>query len=673
MRFELKRKILCWLLAATLCVTTAFTGQSIYAQGTDAQVSDETQGVAAEETADPETAEAEDAAEPETVEPEDPMLEAQDEDWITAEDLGQISEKSANSWRYDGGMMSEEAMDYNAQLGSTMEEPPVETKGAGDLGYGDTNNKSWTYKYNGKSVTSKGGYLKGIDISYWQGDINWDKVKTVVNKGGLDFVIIRCGWGTNSTSKDDSKFARNVAACESRNIPYGVYLYSYATSLSQAKSEANHTLRLLQGHYPNFPVYYDLEDKSILKATGYSKTKITGFAEKYCSMLADEGYKAGVYANLNWFTKYINGTTLKSEGCDLWLAQWVISGTKSYSSLGHGDKYSIWQCCSYGTISGISGRVDLNLLVRPHSEMENFMADRLPSKLKIKTPDKTSGYINTDSAVTKYGPGIGYRPTSVTLDYGTQVEIKGMVGKYYKLANQEDGVNVWIHKSWVAGPKDVKEIKSDVDEEENTYYYGETYDGSTITSAWFTLDGKKYHANAEGKLDTGFVKIGSYHYGFDNECAMYKSTSQWFECKKYTFDSKGRAYQKKAKMKKKASYRSGPGTKYKKKGTLKKGKYLYIIRKSGSWSQMPNGYWVKTSATKTTIIYPVCKPEVEENYQALMTETYVSRSGPGEGYLKKTPYETGTEVTVSGTYGSWAQLTSGYWVPISMLNKLEGN
>ncbi len=659
MRFNAKRKILSWMLAAALCVTTALSGQAIYAQENQPERTDETQEVVTEEILPAE--EMDETIDPKTE--EEPMEDPQDDDWITAEDLGQIAEKSADSWRYDDGMMSEDAMDYNAQLGSTMEEPPLR---AAKGGYGTTNSKSWTYKYDGKSVTCSGGYLKGIDISYWQGNINWDKVKTVVDNGGLDFVIIRCGWGVDSTNKDDSKFARNVSACEARNIPYGVYLYSYAKSQSEALSEANHTLRLLKNHYPNYPVYYDLEDKSILNATGKSKSKITGFARTYCSTLANNGYKAGVYANLNWFKSYIDESALKNEGYDLWLAQWMISkGEHKYSGLGHGSKYTIWQCCSYGTISGISGRVDLNLLVRPFSEIENYMADRVPATLQISAPDKTLGYIKVSSATTKYGPGNGYRSTPVKLGYATELKIIGMVGSYYQLEQKDGDRNLWVAKTDVAAPTEAYAVRSAADEEGNAYNYIEAFNGDMIISAWSTILGKTYYSTETGTLATGVKKIGNYIYGFDSTGFMYRSTSQWFGCKRYTFDSAGKAYLKQAKTKKKSVYRTGPGTKYAKKGTLKKKKAIYVVRTSGSWSQMPNGYWVKNSTIRATAIYPVYKPETNDSYRAVLKAKYKSRSGPGTSYIKKKTYKKGAKITVSGTYGGWAKLTSGYWVPIS--------
>ena len=635
MIFSRVKKTIACVLTVLLCVTTMFTGDFVFGE----EVTGET-----EPTVQADEVQA--AEEPESIE-------------ILAEDPEQYAEESANSWRYDNGQLTEELLDFNAQMGATIENDMV-SAASEVTDYGESNTKYWIFKAgyaNNKTLTCSGGYLKGIDISVWQGNVDWSKIKTQVTKGNLDFVIIRCGYGTNSKSHDDSKFARNVKACEEKDIPYGVYLYSYAKSKSNATSEANHALRLLKGHYPDYPVYYDLEDNSIPK----SKSKVTKYAKIFCSTLANNGYKSGVYANLNWFNHYIDGSELKKAGYDLWLAQWPRKD-KDYSEYGYGDKYSIWQCGSYGSVSGISGRVDTNLLVKSYDKMQAFMSDEtLPATLTIKAPDKTKGIVSVSSLSSRFGPGFGYRKSD-TYTFGTVVTITRMANGYYQL---EDGN--WVSTSSICGENDPFEAVQETDEEGVVHNYIKTFGGEIITSKWITLNGNKYYATETGDLQTGYVKIGNYSYGFSDAGVMYKSASHWFGCKKYAFDSKGRAYLKKAKTKKKTPYRKRPGKKYAKKGTLKKGKALYVIRKSGSWSQMTNGYWIKTSRLKTTVVYPTYKPEIDVEYKATLTAKYTSRSGPSTSYIKKTTYKKGKEVTVKGTYGNWAQLSSGYWVPISKL------
>ncbi|EKC49594.1 Glycoside hydrolase, family 25, partial [human gut metagenome] len=154
---------------------------------------------------------------------------------------------------------------------------------------------------NGNKKVIKGATMKGIDVSYHNGTINWKKVAA----SDVDYAIIRCGYGDNIKSQDDKKWAENVAGCEKNNIPYGVYIYSYATSVKQAESEANHVLRLIKGHTLNFPIYYDMEDAVQAKLSKSNRTKI---ANKFLGIIKNAGYECGIYANLNWWNNYLDSS-----------------------------------------------------------------------------------------------------------------------------------------------------------------------------------------------------------------------------------------------------------------------------------------------------------------------------------------------------------------------------
>lgn len=242
----------------------------------------------------------------------------------------QCIEKDAESWRYHDGCIRTDNKNTNKKLTATSITPWSK--------YGDD-------YYNDKGMVISGALNKGIDVSAWQGDIDWDKVSA----DGIEFAIIRCGYGSDKTDYDDSKWKRNAQECERLGIPYGVYLYSYAESINDVKSEAQHTLRLLDGFNPTFPVYYDLEDtKTVLKQ---GRNSIIDFANTWCSIIEDNGYAAGIYANLNWFDNYLNDDSLSAY--EHWVAQW--NSTCQYSG-----EYGLWQCTSSGSVDGISGNVDLD-------------------------------------------------------------------------------------------------------------------------------------------------------------------------------------------------------------------------------------------------------------------------------------------------------------------------
>ena len=207
----------------------------------------------------------------------------------------------------------------------------------------------------------------GIDVSYAQGQIDWAKVKAA----GCDFAILRCGYGSGG---NDSQFKKNVEGCKANGIPFGVYLYSYAWDAGIAKQEADWTLKVLSGAgvKPSdlaLPVYFDLENEvgnpshpAYGKPAGVDGNgnyrvieggvaAFASIASSYCSVIEGEGYKAGVYANLNWWNNYLSASDFNSW--DRWVAQYN-------STCDYAGRYSIWQYSSRGTIDGISGAVDVN-------------------------------------------------------------------------------------------------------------------------------------------------------------------------------------------------------------------------------------------------------------------------------------------------------------------------
>ena len=187
---------------------------------------------------------------------------------------------------------------------------------------------------------------KGIDVSYAQGDIDWNKAKNYI-----DYVIIRCGYGSNIVSQDDTQWHRNVSECERLGIPYGVYLYSYAKTEESARSEAEHALRLLKGHAPALPVFYDCEEHGTEDAS--RKT-----AETFIQRLKKVGYECGIYASRSWFNSYLSGI-----GADMyWIGDYGTNTGFPQTKPGIGRPVDIWQYTSKGVVPGIKGNVDMDIL-----------------------------------------------------------------------------------------------------------------------------------------------------------------------------------------------------------------------------------------------------------------------------------------------------------------------
>ncbi len=189
---------------------------------------------------------------------------------------------------------------------------------------------------------------RGVDISKWQGDVNFKEVKA----SGIEFVIARIGYGMYENQKD-GKFERNYKEATNNNLPIGVYLYSYALNEEDAKREAEIVLKWLNNRKLNLPVYYDIEDKS---QQTISKATLTKMCEVFCERIEKAGYWAGIYANKYWLTTHLNYEYLEQK-YTIWVAQY--NNTNTYKG-----KYDMWQYTSQGKVNGINGNVDMNILYR---------------------------------------------------------------------------------------------------------------------------------------------------------------------------------------------------------------------------------------------------------------------------------------------------------------------
>lgn len=261
---------------------------------------------------------------------------------IAADESNPQDGDHANSFRYFDGELIEAVEDS----GSNQDEGPEPGLVAAANPY------SWFYinsskqRVNCTSAGIAGIRAKGIDVSNHQGTISWNTVAGT----DVNFVIIRCGYGNDLTKQDDTQWLANVSACERLGIPYGVYLYSYATNTSMAQSEANHALRLLKGHYPQLPVYLDLEDNSITKKCGNSQ--IAANARVFCNAISQAGYTPGIYSNLYWRNRYLTDPVFNTW--HYWIAQYS-------SRCSYGGSYDIWQS-GQCNVRGIANAVDNNFL-----------------------------------------------------------------------------------------------------------------------------------------------------------------------------------------------------------------------------------------------------------------------------------------------------------------------
>ncbi len=201
------------------------------------------------------------------------------------------------------------------------------------------------------------GYVKmqGIDVSKWQGTIDWDKVAA----DGVDYVIIKiAGRGySDGTITLDPMFTTNIEGAKAAGLKVGVYFFTQAISKAEAIEEANFVISNLGDYSLDLPVYYDIE--SIDYATGrldsanLSYQQKTALCEAFCSTIVAAGYSAGIYANKYWLTSMIDGESL-AENYEIWLANWTTE--TSYTGT-----YTTWQYGDSGSVNGISGAVDTDI------------------------------------------------------------------------------------------------------------------------------------------------------------------------------------------------------------------------------------------------------------------------------------------------------------------------
>lgn len=190
---------------------------------------------------------------------------------------------------------------------------------------------------------------RGIDVSYWNGpNLDWGKIKA----GGIDFAICRAGYGKNNI---DSTFKNNVARAAAAGVALGAYWFSYATTVEEAEKEADYLCAAVEstGVKFTYPLCYDYEYDSYDKAVAAGKTPsnelITKMAEAFLARVKKNGYYPANYTNIDYLGK---GFSKLTDRYDTWLAQW---GTNSPSK-----SCTLWQYSSTGTITGVSGRFDMN-------------------------------------------------------------------------------------------------------------------------------------------------------------------------------------------------------------------------------------------------------------------------------------------------------------------------
>ena len=205
------------------------------------------------------------------------------------------------------------------------------------------------YVFDSDGVLTSTTGIMGIDVSKWNGTIDWNQVKA----SGVNYVIIRCGYRGSSAGSliVDPKYKANIEGATKAGLKVGVYFFSQAVDEVEAVQEASMVLDLVKNYKISYPIFLDVE-ASGGRADNISKATRTAVCKAFCQTIQNSGYTAGIYANKTWLTSKIDTSQLGSY--KIWLAQYAAAPTYT-------GRYEMWQYKDSGSVPGISGHVDLNL------------------------------------------------------------------------------------------------------------------------------------------------------------------------------------------------------------------------------------------------------------------------------------------------------------------------
>lgn len=288
------------------------------------------------------------------------------------------------------------------------------------------NSEGWYVNTSGYRI--RGAMERGLDVSEWQGDIDWEKVAA----SDFSFAILRCGaggeWdGMGEYTQDDERWRQNADGCTQAGIPFGCYLYSYATTEEMARSEADHVARLLGLVEPplegledytddpytlELPVYLDLENANM---SGMFPEQMAAVVEAFCARLAELGYtgEVGLYSNTSWMEGRLTGEYFEQFSDTLWVAQYADACT-------YGGAYAIWQSSHSvdGTEFGVPASIDVNFRMTTAAlaeeeialaEGESFALEgrAVPSESRLvyESADPSVAAVDADGVVTALAAG----------------------------------------------------------------------------------------------------------------------------------------------------------------------------------------------------------------------------------------------------------------------------
>ena len=306
----------------------------------------------------------------------------------------------------------------------------------------------------GSSIT--GVYARGVDVSHWQGDIDWSKVA----KDDISFVML----GTRYKGNVDPNFDTNAKGAINNGIKLGAYIYSYAMNVEEAATEADFVINLIKDYPISYPVAFDVEDST--QGT-LSQDELTAIINTFCNKISDAGYYPIIYANDYWIANKLDMNALSQY--EIWVARYNAKHVFSNPCM--------WQATSTGKVDGMSGNVDIDFQYKDFSSHIPANTWRLIQGSYYYYRD----YSMVKSSIIDDGNNIYYLGSDGIMQTGWITVDK----KTYYF----DTVNGNAIKGW----------KRDGD----IWYYMSLSDGSMMKDAWISDSGKWYHVDSDGAMQAG--------------------------------------------------------------------------------------------------------------------------------------------------------------------------
>lgn len=384
--------------------------------------------------------------------------------------------------------------------GGTGNVPSASSTSENAKGADQTNPNAWK-KVNGVYQMPDGSAIqnvlaRGIDVSRWQGEINWSQVAA----DDVSFVML----GTRSKGAVDPYFHRNIQQASAAGVKVGVYIYSLAVTVEMAEAEADFVLDLIHDYPVSYPVAFDMEDST---QGNLSKEELAAIANAFCKKISDSGYYPIIYANENWLKNKLDMSLMDYP---VWVARY--SARPSYQNP------VMWQATSTGSVKGINGNVDIDFQFKDFS-------GQIPANTWRTINGKRYYYSNyakqknawaQDSFDWYYMDSEGLASTGWITVSGSRYYLDETTGKMQTGWRQDQGKWYYLGSSGA--------VKKGWIEDNGAWYY--TDSNGIMQTGWLDADGKRYYMESSGKMAVGWTNQNGKWYYLDASGALAKGWIQ---------------------------------------------------------------------------------------------------------------------------------------------------